>query len=204
MNLSDTAPNVAIMKKASWLALLLALGMAYSVPAQDAATEERLNKITGQIEDLIAGHKALQQQLSQVSRDISSLREKLAAQPKETFATEADLKSLADSVREVDRKRVDDNERIRNEIARLGKVIASTPPPRSRPTPPPENEPKAVPVKPEAGFEYTVQPGDSLSLIVQGIREKGVKITLDQVMKANPKLVPERIRVGQKIFIPEP
>ncbi len=192
------------MKKVCWFAVVLPLIMSVSAWSQDAATEERLNKLNGQIEDLVERGKALQQQLSQISREVSALREQAASQPREEYATAADLKHLADRVREVDKKRSDDNELIKGEIAKLGKLLASTPPPKSHPASPPEEDAKQQASRPEAGFEYVVQQGDSLSAIVQACREKGVKVTMDQIRKANPKLVPEKMRVGQKIFIPAP
>jgi LysM repeat protein len=54
----------------------------------------------------------------------------------------------------------------------------------------------------EKGYEYTVQSGDTLSAIVQAYRDQGVKVTVDDVLKANPSLKPSSMRVGQKIFIP--
>lgn len=46
--------------------------------------------------------------------------------------------------------------------------------------------------------------GDTLSTIVQAYRDNNIKVTMDQILKANPGLKPERMRVGQKIFIPAP
>ena len=51
---------------------------------------------------------------------------------------------------------------------------------------------------------YVVQSGDTLSVIVQAYNEKGIKVTTKQILKANPGLVPEKMKVGQKIFIPAP
>jgi len=57
---------------------------------------------------------------------------------------------------------------------------------------------------PEKGFEHTVASGDTLSTIVQAYKKKGIKVTVDQILKVNPGLVPEKMKVGQKIFIPAP
>ena len=201
LNSKSRPHNVRLMKRVSLYAAVMLLFLGASTWAQDAATQERLDKMAGQIQDFLDAQKSLQQQLTQVSKEVSALREQMANQPREDWATDADLKRLADGVREIDKKRIEDNERIRTEIGKLGKLLASAPPARSKPSR--DEEPKE-PVKPEAGFEYVVQSGDSLSLIVQACREKGIKVTMDQIRKANPKLNPDRLLVDQKIFIPQP
>ena len=49
-----------------------------------------------------------------------------------------------------------------------------------------------------------IQSGDTLDAIVQAYKEKNIKVTVAQILKANPGLKAERLRVGQKIFIPAP
>jgi LysM repeat protein len=43
-----------------------------------------------------------------------------------------------------------------------------------------------------------------LSAIVEAYRTKGIKVTLKQVLEANPNLNEKKLYVGQKIFIPLP
>ena len=45
---------------------------------------------------------------------------------------------------------------------------------------------------------------DKLSMIVQAYRQKGVKVTMQQVKEANPDVDPNKLLVGQKILIPDP
>jgi LysM repeat protein len=174
------------------------------VRAQDAATEERLNKLTGQVEDLIAGQKALQKHVADLSREIDSLREQMG-RPNASYATQDEIKRLTENLREVDRKRIEDAERIHSELLKLGKSLEA-PPPKPKKTTPPAGEKSGSekPATPDKGYEYTVEKGDTLSLIVQAYREKNIKITTDQILKANPGLKPERLRPGMKIFIPAP
>ena len=173
--------------------------------AEDAATEEKLNQLSGKIEDLIASHEAQRKRVAELGREIESLREQ-QSKPTGNFASQEDLKRLADAVKEVDRKRMDDNEKIHNDLLKLSKSLAV-------PLPAPHKKPAsaasdtAVPDKPgnkEDVAEYVVQSGDTLSVIVQAYREKNVKVTVDQIRKANPGLVPEKMHIGQKIFIPLP
>jgi hypothetical protein len=49
-----------------------------------------------------------------------------------------------------------------------------------------------------------VQSGDTLSAIIAAYKEKGIKVTEKEIKAANPNLVPEKMRVGQKIWIPAP
>ncbi len=192
--------------KPIWLIVLLLLSAGTPVSSgQDAATEERLNKLAGQIEDLRAAQDSLRKTLEEVRKELLVLREQ-ASRPTGNYASEEDLKALANSVREIDRKRMEDADKVAAELRKLSKTFAA-------PTPTPKKSPgvapaKAVesekPGKPEEGFEYVIQKGDTLSVIVKAYREKGVKITTDQILKANPGLKPERLREGQKIFIPAP
>ncbi len=177
----------------------LSLLCSWSARAQDAATDERINKLSGQIEDLIAAHKTLQKQLTEISQRVDDLREQVG-KPNASYITHDDLKPLADSIREVDRKRIQDAENIQKQLVNIQKLAAQTPPPRRTEKAPPEKEKE----RPQKGFEYQVQTGDTLSSIIQAYRDQNVKVTLDQVKKANPGLKPEKMHVGQVIFIPAP
>ena len=185
------------MKKFRLSLLALAFLSALPAIAQDAATEERLNKLSGKIEDVLAAQETQRKQIAELLRELNSLRER-QDRPGPAFANQEAVNKLADAVREVDRKRIEDYEKIRVELQKLGRSLASpsTTTPKSS-SPPPERPTD------EKGFEYEVQKGDTLSSIVAAVRrQKNVKITSEEVLKANPGLKPERLLVGQKIFIP--
>ena len=57
---------------------------------------------------------------------------------------------------------------------------------------------------PQKGYEYPVQANDTLSAIARAYREKGVKVTVAQIEKANPGLTASTLYVGKTIFIPDP
>jgi hypothetical protein len=86
----------------------------------------------------------------------------------------------------------------------LEKLIAkgggSTPrvnPPRNQTTPKLEGSGK--------GYEYSIRANDNASKIATALREqKGLKITPQQIIDANPGLDWTKLRIGQKIFIPDP
>jgi LysM repeat protein len=110
------------------------------------------------------------------------------------------LKRLAEKIQEIDRKREADRELILGQIEKLAKTSAAP-----SPKPPKVTVPDTtVPTGPEKGFEYVVQSGDTLSLIAQAYRDKNIKVTVKQILQANPGLDEKRLKVGQKIFIPAP
>ena len=176
--------------------------------AQDAATQEKLNQLSGKIEDLIAGQDAQKKMISELRKEIEGLRSE-QNKPNTTYATPDDLKRLAHAIEEVDRKRADDYEKTKTALAKLGTALSNTTPPKkaqsSASADKGANDKSASDTKSsgdEKGYEYVIKSGDTLSKIVDLYKEQNVKVTADQSRKANPGLVPEKMKVGQKIFIP--
>jgi LysM domain len=203
LELGLRATYVQRMKRFWLIALLWCAGP--TVRSQDAATEERLNKINGQIEDLLAAQAAQQKRLAALARELADLREQ-ALRPNPAYAGQDEVRRLAETVREVDRKRLEDYDKIRAELLKLGKTLAVAPPPAKKSSPPPPSDVPAAEKTgpPEKGFEYVIQRGDTLAIIVQAYREKNIKVSTEQILKANPGLKPEKLYVGRKIFIPAP
>jgi LysM repeat protein len=56
----------------------------------------------------------------------------------------------------------------------------------------------------DLGYPYKIKKGDTFSVIAQAYREQGIKVTSEQIAKANPNVDSARLRVGQEIFIPAP
>jgi LysM repeat protein len=196
------------MKRISCLLIAGSLWLPTAGRAQDAATQERIDQLRGKVEDLIAGQETQQKRISELTREIADLREQ-QNKPTPVYASQDDLKRLSDALKEIDRKRLEDNDKIRSELQKLVKTLATpapapAPAPKRSVVPAPEKPSSDVPATPEKGFEYVVKKGDTLSGIVQGCRDQNIKVTQDQVKKANPKLKPEKMHVGQKIFIPAP
>jgi hypothetical protein len=205
LELAGGAFYVRRMKRISFLLVTLALCSAPAVRAQDAATQERLDKLAGRIEDLTAAQEALKKEMSELTRELASVREQ-ANKPTANYARPEDLSRLAESVKEVDRKRMDDAERTRAELLKLRKVLETPlPQPKRSPVTPPRDTPATqTSTTPDKGFEYVVKSGDTLDAIAQACREKNIKVTVAQILKANPGLKAERLFVGKKIFIPAP
>ena len=203
LELGEGAAYCRRMKRISIWWVTLALCATPAVRAQDAATQERLDKLSGKIEDLIASQEALKKQVSELAREIENVRE-LASMPTGNWATQEDLKRLAKAVEEVDRKRIDDSELVQKQLEKLRKVLETPlPAPKPKPAPAPKDNPiPDRPARPEQGVKHVVKPGETLSAIVQACREQKIKVTQKQIIDANPGMKPSRLRPGQEIFIP--
>jgi LysM repeat protein len=201
LELRGRGSYVRHMKSISIFLAVALLAAPATLRAQDAATEERLNKLTAQIQDLVEAKDSQNKKIDALAKAVDALQQQLN-KPAGNYASQEDVTHLAEKLQEVDKKRQDDNDRILKSIKDELKGLGSAPA-RSAPTRPVVNTGDAAPV-PDKGFEYEVRSGDTLSVIVAAYKEKNIKITVDQILKANPGLVPEKMKVGQKIFIPAP
>lgn len=178
--------------------------------AQDAATQQQLDKLSSQIQDLTDAQQLQNKRLDALEKSVSDLTDKVNSQPAaNNYASVDDLKKLADQVQEIDRKRQADNEKIVQTLEKLGKVSAGV---SSRRVPAGEadtaaaggGDATAAPAIPQTGHYYTVAAGDSLSAIAKAYRANGVKVTTKEILAANPGLDPTKLYIGKKIFIPDP
>jgi len=186
------------MKRIFVFVLLLALTLAVA-EAQDRATQERMDKLSAQIEDLIIAQRLHQRQMAELSKEISSLREQVS-KPNASYLTTDDLKPLRLAIEEVDRKRIQDARKVETELVNLANLLKSaSKPPAAKP---PADRP--APNVSESGFEHKVEKGQTLSMIVNAFREKGYKVTVDDVLKANKGLKADKLPVGKTIWIPLP
>jgi predicted RNase H-like nuclease (RuvC/YqgF family) len=198
--------------------LTLAAAAQDTVPAPSPASEvaakqaadERYERMAADIQALQTANDALQQKLTAIEQQLQELRGQMAQAPG-SVATPDDLKHLADKITEVDKKREDDKtaiaEEIRKSISELKHALTEG----SQPSRVAANKPSSPPEPADSGkgFVYKIQDGDSLSAIVKAynadFKSKGLRpISLKQAMDANPQVEWNRLRVGQKITIPQP
>lgn len=192
-----------------WVSILVF--MASFARAQDTATQQQLDKLSGQIQDAQEAMRLQEQRIAALEKEIGELRDKVNAPTVNDSASRDDLKQLADQMQEIDRKRLDDRELILKQIEQLAKAGVLAP---ATPTHKPKTNPETTatgddnshttPSGPENGHYYTIKDGDRLSDIVKAYQAQGVKVTTKQVLKANPGLDPNKIISGKKIFIPDP
>jgi LysM repeat protein len=187
---------------------------AAAARAQDDAAQQQIDKLSGQIQDMQAAQLEQSKRIEALEKEINDLQGQVN-QPAANAANTAnadDLKKLAEQVQEIDKKRQEDNDRVLKELERLEKSLgASSPSHRSSPditpdtTPTPSRgHPTASTSGPQNGYDYTIQRGDTLLAIAKAYRAQGIKVTTDEILKANPGLDAKNMKVGQKIFIPAP
>lgn len=180
--------------------------------------EENMKRLSATILEVQEAHQKQQERISGLANEVDKLRADVV-KANNNAATQEALKRLNDQILEVDKSRIADNKKIYAALEDLKRLILDRPaPPAPRPVLPPASgnsgvsgnsggstsRPPATGSATEEGFEYAVQPGDRLDLIVKAYRAQHINVTQKQVMDANPNVKWERLRVGQKIFIPKP
>ena len=152
-----------------------------------------------------ASRDALKKRVDELAKELDSVREQ-SSKPITSYARQEDLNRLGEAVKEVDRKRLDDAEKIHTELLKLRDVLKAPPTSSKKPpvAAPKDNSVSTKPGPPENGFEYVIKSGDTLDAIAQAYKEQKIKVTVAQILTANPGLKAERLIVGKKIFIPAP
>lgn len=201
---------VRVMNRILLLAATLWWVGGFKALSQESATEERLNKLSGHIEMLLASKAEQDKRIATLAGEIENLREQLA-KPNHGYASTEDLRKLAEALKEIDQKRIEDNREIAKQIELIAKVAAGTG--RSDSRPPAKKRETAVnggtntgtgTAGNEKGYEYEIAAGDTLSTIAEAYRTKGVKVTVADLLNANPGLKERSLKIGQKVFIPAP
>jgi LysM repeat protein len=179
---------------------------AASAIADKQDAEERYKRMSADVESMMAANVALQKKVSALENELQKVREEqseLRSANKNDGTTDS-LKKLAEKIQEVDKKRESDKELILAEFAKLGKTLAAAPTQRTSSKPVITES-----TGPEKGFPHTVESGETLGKIVSdynaAFKSKGMKtVTQKQVMDANPNVNWNRLKIGQKIFVPAP
>jgi cell division septum initiation protein DivIVA len=196
------------MKKISLWVLIVVFTVSHA-PAQESATQQQIDKLSGQIQDLLETTEKQRIRIDALEKEIAELRDKVNTPAVNNYADRSELKSLAEQVQEVDRKRREDSDMIATQIQNLVKAATMAPPPQithktssaSKSSSP--DEPTPTSSIPSKGYEYVVKQGDNLGLIIKAYRDKGVKVKLSQIKAANPQMNADVLIPGSKIFIPD-
>jgi len=177
------------------------------VRAQVSATQQEIDNLSGQIQAMTETLETQRKHIDALEKEIADLRDKVNTPVVNTYADRSDLKSLAEQVQEVDRKRKEDSEMIAKRMEDFVKAASMAPPPMptrgKTTTSTSSSDETAASSPPQRGYEYLVKQGDTLGLILKAYREKGVRVSLSQIKAANPKMNPDVLIPGKKIFIPD-
>ena len=174
--------------------------------AQDAATQQLIEQINGRIDNLMDMQTAQGKKIADLQKQISDLQEKLNQPAANNYASADDLKKLAQQVQEIDKKRQDDNEQILKTLEKLAKGGG---------IPTPAHKPPSAAIASDStstaatngnqnGYWQTIGKNDTIVAIAKAYQDKGVKVTVQQILDANPKVDPKNLQIGQKIWIPQP
>jgi hypothetical protein len=218
-------PLVAVLLAA--ISLCAQDSSAASAAAERRLIEERLKELSvlsSDVGQILAKQVRLEQRIASLEEELRVARVD-NARDAARYASRDDLKRidtellrLAKTLQEVDQKREADKklllatlDELRVAIEELRKVIkAAVAAPPSPPRPSPVTTETAPPRSNQKGFVHKVDKGQNLSTIIEAynvkLKEEGSskRITLPAVLAANPGLVPERMQIGQEIFLPDP
>jgi len=190
------------------VAFALFLIQGASALAADALAlewEERFRRLNGMVEELLGAQATLQKRIGTLSDEVRVARDE-QGRSDTRFVRHDDLRkaldALAEKIRELDRKREEDKKLILDELRKLAQN--PLPDTSSRRVRRPEPEPTPTPATVLKGREHIVKSGETLAAILAAYQQDGVRVTQAQVVKANPGLHPDRLSVGQKLFIPDP
>ncbi|HEY5042911.1 MAG TPA: LysM peptidoglycan-binding domain-containing protein [Verrucomicrobiae bacterium] len=194
------------------LGLLIVAAAAFTASlarAQDTATQQQLDKLGGQIQELQTALALQGKQLAALEKEISDLSDKVSTPQINNSASVDDLKKLAGQVQDLAKKQQDDNDLIVKQIEKLAQIVAG--PSTSHKSKPNTDTTATSGDNPtpssnvlQNGHYYPVKDGDTVDAIAKGYNAKGVKVTTKQILAANPGLEPTKLYVGKKIFIPDP
>ena len=177
--------------------------------AQDAATQQLIEEINGRIQNLTEMQAAQGKKIAELEKQISELGDKANQPAANSGASADDLKKLAEQVRELAKKQQNDNDLIVKELEKLGKgggvsPTSHKPPAVSNENPTPPSSAGTSSSK-QNGYYYPLKKDDTLSAVAKAYSaELKTKITVEQILAANPGLDPNKMPVGKKIFIPDP
>jgi LysM repeat protein len=171
--------------------------------AQDDATQQQIDKLSGQIQDLLDAQAAQGKRIDALEKKISDLADKSGQPAANDSASADDLKKLAAQVQEIDKKRQDDNDLILKELEKLGKGGSVSPSHKPSPSVSTTTDNSPTTGGQQNGYYYPIASGDTIAAIAKAYHAKGVKVTTSQILAANPGLNPNNLKVGQKIFIPD-
>lgn len=175
---------------------------AQTTPSQrEDAQEERLKilRAADQIEIVQSNADKLQVEVASVKEQLTKLQEASNAQQQQ-------IDTLLAALQKSEEARAKEREVL---LSKVGEMISTaTPKTTSVETPKreaieKESSTTSTTATAEKGYSHIVEKGETLSMIAAAYSEKGVKVTVDDLRKANHLGSKDVLKVGQKLFIPK-
>jgi septal ring factor EnvC (AmiA/AmiB activator) len=191
------------MRRVLFFAVLLICPVAFTQDSPTGLAEredarERERRLSAKIEDLESTILAYNQQFQKLENELHRLQGEVA-RLREGSRDSASKADIVEQIKAVDRARLADQENVMKEFARLRTELLGT---LAKPPKPNSGSPTPAPKVSEKGLEYVIREGDTLAALVVTLNKQGVKVTQKQVEQANPGVNWNKLRIGQKIFIP--
>ena len=181
--------------------------------------EDRLRRVERDLEGVKEANDALRKKLADLQRNASLIEDSAAkAATKtsnilQTTASKEELHQLRDALKESERRRIEDQKKLSDVLDRLQRELSAAPPPvrpsKAKSETPPSEKTKAHPTGvPDTGVYHVVEKNQTASEIIKAYNDdqkaKGRpgKLTLQQLAAANPGMDMNKVRAGQKLFIP--
>ena len=192
------------MRRALCFAVLLICPAAFTQDSPTAFAEreearERYKRMSAKIEDLENTIQTYNQQFQKMESEIHRLRDEIG-KLREGSRDSSGKADLVEQIKAVDRARLADQDNVMKEFARLRKELLGSL--STKPAKPNSNSSAPTPQPTEKGLEYSIREGDTLAKLVVALNKQGVKVTQKQVEQANPGVNWNKLKIGQKIFIP--
>lgn len=173
----------------------------YAAHQQD---DERWRKLSAQIDEFTNTQEALRKRINTLEEENRTLREDLAKASNSGVSPEdfqREIKRIYDKLKELDDRRVADNKELVDKLKQMIKDLKPVAIPDKVTQAPPATDP--VPTSNQTLYPYKIQNGQNLTAIAKAYNEKGVKTSVEAILKANPGLNPRKLQVGQQIMIPD-
>ncbi|HUS36607.1 MAG TPA: hypothetical protein VM680_14740 [Verrucomicrobiae bacterium] len=201
--------------------------------ARQREAEERETRMTTMIERLQESNTVQQRRINELNNDIANLRRQLVEfenrykNAQLGAVSQSDVRKVYDKMAEIEKNRQADNELVKSQFVELKKIldkpqVVYTPPvdkPRDRDRDRDRDDGNKhsrddvtpLPSTPDFTgeyFPYKIKSGDRLLQVISAynveLKAQGLKpVTLDAVKKANPKMNPNNLKVGEEIKIPK-
>jgi LysM repeat protein len=149
---------------------------------EDAEIERRkILRAADQIDQVVEQSGKMQAELDKLRAQVQSLSD--------------ENKSLKQQLADFRAQSAKERDALIDKVAEMLQKQPSAPAPAPKET--------AAAPKTESGYEYVVAKGDNLWSITQSYQKEGLKVTVDDIRKANGLKEGEALKAGQKLFIPK-